>query len=325
MRTGDLVEALSSGQRAAVARAITLVESSRAEHRAEARELLAALPSPERPAVRVGISGVPGVGKSTFIGTLGVRLTQAGHRVGVLAVDPSSRRTGGSVLGDKTRMPDLAADDRAFIRASPSAGTLGGVARATSQAMLVLEAAAYDVVLVETVGVGQSETTVSEMVDTFLFLTLARTGDQLQGIKRGILELADVVAVNKADDVGGAHGEGEARSAARELAGALRMVHGRDRAPEVVTCSALTGAGIDDVWRAVLDHRARLGEDGLAEKRAHQQLDFAWDLVRDELEQRLIRSAAVRRVRGEVRDLVLRGELAAVAAADRILAAYDEE
>jgi LAO/AO transport system kinase len=322
---GPLVEQVRAGRRAAVSRAITLVESSRPEHRAQARELLAALPPPERAAVRVGISGVPGVGKSTFIESLGRRLTEAGHRVGVLAVDPSSRRTGGSVLGDKTRMHLLATDERAYIRASPSAGTLGGVARATSQAMLVLEAASYDVVLVETVGVGQSETTVAGMVDTFLFLTLARTGDQLQGIKRGILELADVIAVNKADDVGGVDREAEARSAARELAGALRMVHGRDRAPAVVTCSGLTGAGVDDLWQRVLDHRAHLGDDGLAEKRAHQQLDFAWELVRDELEQRLRRSQAVRRVRDEVRDLVLRGELPAVSAADRIIAAYDED
>jgi LAO/AO transport system kinase len=317
--TGPLVDAVVAGRRAAVSRAITLVESSRPEHRAQARGLLAALPSPERPAVRVGISGVPGVGKSTFVEALGGRLTEAGHRVGVLAVDPSSRRTGGSVLGDKTRMPGLAADDRAYIRARPSAGTLGGVARATSQAMSVLEAASYDVVLVETVGVGQSETTVAGMVDTFLFLTLARTGDQLQGIKRGILELADVIAVNKADG----DREAEARSAARELAGALRMVHGRDRAPAVVTCSGLTGAGVDDVWQRVLDHRKHLGDAGLTEKRAHQQLDFAWELVRDELEQRLSRSHEVRRVRGEVRDLVLRGELPAVAAADRLIAAYD--
>jgi LAO/AO transport system kinase len=315
-----LVEEVADGRRAAVSRAITLVESSRPEHRTQARELLAALPTPERPAVRVGISGVPGVGKSTFIESLGGRLTAAGHRVGVLAVDPSSRRTGGSVLGDKTRMQSLATDENAYIRASPSAGTLGGVARATSQAMLVLEAAAYDVVLVETVGVGQSETTVAGMVDTFLFLTLARTGDQLQGIKRGILELADVIAVNKADG----DREQEARSAARELAGALRMVHGRERAPAVVTCSGLTGTGVDDVWQRVLDHREHLGTDGLAERRAHQQLDFAWALVRDELEQRLRRSDPVRRVRAEVRDLVLRGELPAVAAADRILAAYDD-
>ncbi len=322
--TDGLAEDVVAGRRAAVSRAITLVESNRPEHRTEARALLAALPVPDRPAVRVGISGVPGVGKSTFIEALGGRLTEDGHRVGVLAVDPSSQRTGGSVLGDKTRMPRLATDERAFVRASPSAGTLGGVARATSQAMLVLEAAAYDVVLVETVGVGQSETTVAGMVDTFLFLTLARTGDQLQGIKRGILELADVIAVNKADSVGGSDREAEARSAARELGGALRMVHGRDRAPAVVTCSGLTGAGVDDVWQRVLDHREHLGVDGLAERRAHQQLDFAWALVRDELEQRLRRSEPVRRVRAEVRDLILRGELPAVAAADRILAAYDD-
>jgi LAO/AO transport system kinase len=319
--SGPSVDAVVAGRRSAVSRAITLVESSRPEHRTRARELLAALPAPERPAVRVGISGVPGVGKSTFIEALGRRLTATGHRVGVLAVDPSSRRTGGSVLGDKTRMPELAADERAYVRASPAAGTLGGVARATSQAILVLEAASYDVVLVETVGVGQSETTVAGMVDTFLFLTLARTGDQLQGIKRGILELADVIAVNKADGDRAA----EARTAARELAGALRMVHGRERAPAVVTCSALTGAGVDEVWQRVLDHRAQLGDEGLADKRAHQQLDFAWELVRDELEQRLRRSRRVRRVRADVRDLVLRGELPAVAAADRLIAAYDED
>ncbi|MGC4108894.1 MAG: methylmalonyl Co-A mutase-associated GTPase MeaB [Nocardioides sp.] len=317
--SADLAADIVAGRRAAVSRAVTLVESSRPEHRLEARELLGRLPAPERPAVRVGISGVPGVGKSTFIEALGTRLTEAGHRVGVLAVDPSSARTGGSVLGDKTRMPRLATDERAFVRASPSAGTLGGVARATSQALQVLEAAAYDVVLVETVGVGQSETTVAGMVDTFLFLTLARTGDQLQGIKRGILELADVVAVNKADG----DRETEARSAARELAGALRMVHGRERAPAVVTCSGLTGAGVDAVWQRVLAHREQLGEQGLADKRSHQQLDFAWALVRDELEQRLRRSEDVRRVGEEVRRLVLDGELTAVTAADRILAAYD--
>jgi LAO/AO transport system kinase len=317
---GSLAEDVRAGRRAAVSRAITLVESSRPEHRRDARALLEELPAPDKPAVRVGISGVPGVGKSTFIEALGGRLTAAGHRVGVLAVDPSSRRTGGSVLGDKTRMPRLATDEHAYIRASPSAGTLGGVARATSQAMLVLEAAAYDVVLVETVGVGQSETTVAGMVDTFLFLTLARTGDQLQGIKRGILELADVIAVNKADG----DRETEARAAARELGGALRMVHGRGEAPAVVTCSGLTGAGVDDVWERVLAHREHLGSAGLADKRAHQQLEFAWALVRDELEQRLNRSDAVRRVRAEVRDEVLRGELPAVAAADRILAAYEE-
>ena len=316
-----LVEGVRTGRRADVARAITLVESSRAEHRGAARELLTGLASLDLPpATRVGISGVPGVGKSTFIEALGTRLTAAGHRVGVLAVDPSSIRTGGSVLGDKTRMASLAVDPRAFIRPSPSAGTLGGVARATTQAMLVLEAAGHDVVLVETVGVGQSEVTVAGMVDTFLFLTLARTGDQLQGIKKGILEIADVVAVNKADQ----EREAEARVAARELAGALRLVRGHaEWAPPVVTCSALTGAGIDDVWTRVGQHRDHLGADGLAHKRAAQQLEFTWALVRDELAQRLRTSPGVAAVRDDVRRAVLAGELPAPLAADRLLAAYD--
>ncbi len=316
-----LVAGVRQGDRATVSRAITLVESSRPSHREAARELLGRLGvGVGSPAVRVGVSGVPGVGKSTFIETLGTRLTAQGHRVGVLAVDPSSVRTRGSVLGDKTRMARLATDPNAYVRPSPSAGTLGGVARATSQAMAVLEAASYDVVLVETVGVGQSEVTVAGMVDTFLFLTLARTGDQLQGIKKGILEIADVIAVNKADG----DREGEARSAARELAGALRMVHGKGAwAPPVVTCSALTGAGVDDVWDRVLAHRAHLGEEGLAARRAQQQLDFTWALVRDELADRLRRSPGVAAIRDEVRAAVLDGELSATEAADRLLAAYD--
>jgi LAO/AO transport system kinase len=323
---GTLVEGVHARRRSAVSQAITLVESSKREHRAAARELLTALAEQadsgvRSTAVRVGISGVPGVGKSTFIESLGTRLTGEGHRVGVLAVDPSSIRTGGSVLGDKTRMGRLSANPDAYIRPSPAAGTLGGVARATVQAMAVLEAAAYDVVLVETVGVGQSEVTVAGMVDTFLFLTLARTGDQLQGIKKGILEIADVIAVNKADG----DRESEAREAARDLAGALRLVRGkREWAPPVVTVSGLHDIGVDDLWGRVLAHREHLGAEGLAEKRAAQQLDFTWALVRDELDQRLRHSAGVLRIREEVRDAVLSGELPAPVAADRLLAAYDE-
>ena len=319
-----LVSGIREGRRASVSQAITLVESSRREHRLQARELLTELAGDVSGsnAVRVGISGLPGVGKSTFIEALGSRLTATGHRVGVLAVDPSSVRTGGSVLGDKTRMSRLAADPQAYIRPSPSAGTLGGVARATVQAMAVLEAAAYDVVRVETVGVGQSEVTVAGMVDTFLFLTLARTGDQLQGIKKGILEIADVIAVNKAD---GEH-ELEARTAARELAGALRLVRGRSEwAPPVVTCSALADVGVDDLWERVLAHRAHLGDAGLAAKRAGQQLDFTWSLVRDELDQRLRHSPGVRAIREQVSAAVLAGELPATVAADRLLAAYGED
>jgi LAO/AO transport system kinase len=321
-RVATLLAGIRDGRRAAVSQAITLVESSRPEHRVEARELLTELSGLEHPAaVRVGISGVPGVGKSTFIEALGSRLTASGHRVGVLAVDPSSIRTGGSVLGDKTRMARLSVDPNAFIRPSPSAGTLGGVARATVQAMAVLEAASYDVVLVETVGVGQSEVTVAGMVDTFLFLTLARTGDQLQGIKKGILEIADVIAVNKADG----DREQEARGAARELAGALRLVRAPGEwAPPVVTCSGLQDIGVDDLWARVLEHRDHLGVAGLAAKRSRQQLDFTWALVRDELDQRLRHSAGVKAVRDRIRDQVLSGELPATVAADRILAAYDE-
>lgn len=319
----DLAADVVTGRRAAVARAITMVESTRADHRDAARRLLSLLSRSRGSGatVRVGISGVPGVGKSTFIETLGTHLLDAGHRVGVLAVDPSSVRTGGSVLGDKTRMAGLGADPRAFVRPSPTAGTLGGVARATAAAITVLEAAGYDVVIVETVGVGQSEVTVSGMVDTFVFLTLARTGDQLQGIKKGIVEIADVVAVNKADE----DRENEAKVAARQLAGALRLVHGTGAwSPPVLTCSALNDAGVTDVWQQVLAHRAYLAPEGLARRRSVQQLDLAWALVRDELDRRLLQAPAVARLRGEVTDAVLAGELSASAAADRLLSAYDE-
>ena len=251
---------------------------------------------------------MPGVGKSTFIETLGAQLTGQGKRVGVLAVDPSSVRTGGSVLGDKTRMAELSADPNAYIRPSPTAGTLGGVARATTQAMIVLEAAGYDVVLVETVGVGQSEVTVAGMVDTFLFLTIARTGDQLQGIKKGILEIADVIAVNKADGDRAA----EARSAAKELAGALRLVHSSARAGcrRCSTCSGLHGDDVDTVWERVLGPpRVAWARRAWPRKRAEQQLDFTWALVRDELDQRLRRSPGVKAIRDDVRRQLLAGEL----------------
>ena len=323
----QLLDGIRAQQRAAVARAITLVESTKPAHREQARALLTALAETHAAvassAVRVGISGVPGVGKSTFIEALGTLLTSQGHKVGVLAVDPSSVRTGGSVLGDKTRMARLSVDPHAFIRPSPSAGTLGGVARATVQAMTVLEAAGYDVILVETVGVGQSEVTVAGMVDTFLFLTIANTGDQLQGIKKGILEITDVVAVNKADPEDEARAQ-QARAAARELSGALRLVRGKGEwVPPVVTASGLTGHDVSGVWEQVLAHRGHLGEAGLCAKRAEQQLEFTWALVRDELDQRLRHSPGVRAIRDEIRTTVLSGELPATLAADRLLAAYD--
>ena len=320
-----LLAGIADGDRATIARAITLVESTKPEHRAIARELLTHLPHVDG-TTRVGISGVPGVGKSTFVETLGRRLIDEGHRVGVLAIDPSSVRTGGSLLGDKTRMATLSNDPRAFVRPSPTSGTLGGVARATAQALPILEAAGYDVVLIETVGVGQSEVTVAGMVDTFLFLTLARTGDQLQGIKKGILELADVVAINKADAVG-VEGDrsDEALIAAGELRGALRLVRGmEDWTPPVVTCSGLTGIGVDAVWMSILEHRAHLGIEGLAQKRADQQWAFAWALVREEIEERLVHSESVRRASTDLADRVRSGELPAVLAADRLLEAFDQ-
>ncbi len=308
---------VKAGSRAWIARAITLVESVRADHRAAAQELLVALTPDAGHARRVGITGVPGVGKSTFIDALGSTLTGAGHRVAVLAVDPSSTRTGGSILGDKTRMTRLASDESAFVRPSPTAGTLGGVAKATREAMVVVEAAGYDVVLVETVGVGQSETTVAEMVDTFLFLTLARTGDQLQGIKKGVLELADVVAVNKAD---GPH-EIEARKAARELAGALRLM--RPDPPPVLTCSGLSGAGLDDVWGHVVAHQDALSASGeLAARRSRQQVGWVWMLVRDRLLGELRDHPAVASLAATIERDVLAGTLTPALAADRLLAAF---
>jgi LAO/AO transport system kinase len=310
-----------AGSRTALSRAITLVESTRDDHRAASRVLLTALAPHAGGAVRVGISGVPGVGKSTFVEALGGLLTGAGHRVGVLAVDPSSVRTGGSVLGDKTRMPTLAADPHAYIRPSPTAGTLGGVARATAQTITVLEGGGYDVVLIETVGVGQSETTVAGMVDSFLLLGLARSGDQLQGIKKGVLEIADVVAINKADG----DRVTEAKAAARDLAGALRLVRGGHSGwtPPVLTCSGMTGDGVPELWQAVLKHRAFLGADGLAQKRSAQRWELTWALVRDELDQRLRRSPEVVATAERLRVDVLADTMPAPSAADAILRAFD--
>ncbi|MEV4469493.1 methylmalonyl Co-A mutase-associated GTPase MeaB [Nonomuraea sp. NPDC049504] len=311
----DYARGVRAGSRTWIARAITLVESTRPDHNALAQRLLVELTPLTGHARRVGVSGVPGVGKSTFIDALGTRLTGQGHKVAVLAVDPSSTRTGGSILGDKTRMSRLAADPAAFIRPSPTSGTLGGVTKATREAMVVVEAAGFDVVVVETVGVGQSETAVADMVDTFLLLTLARTGDQLQGIKKGVLELADVIAVNKAD------GEYElpARKAARELAGALRMLRSDAPPPPVLTCSALTGDGLDEVWAKVLAHQEGLD---LAAKRRRQQVGWTWTLVKDRLLAELRADPRVAEISAEVEREVLAGELTPALAAERILSAF---
>lgn len=317
------VDGVRSGSRLWIGRAITLVESTRADHQEAAQRLLVTLLPHAGGARRIGISGVPGVGKSTFIGALGSTLTASGSKVAVLAVDPSSTRSGGSILGDKTRMDALVTDDDAFIRPSPTAGTLGGVAKATRETMVVMEAAGHDVVIVETVGVGQSETAVAEMVDSFLFLTLARTGDSLQGIKRGILETADVIAVNKAD---GPHLR-DAQRAARELDSALRMLRGeRDRwQVPVLTCSAQERTGLDDVWAALTRHQDFLEADGgLTDKRARQQVRWTWQMVRERLLARLEDHPRVKEITAELEREVLDGELTPALAADRILGVFLE-
>ncbi|OBH66035.1 ATPase/protein kinase [Mycobacterium colombiense] len=318
--TSDLAQAVRNGDRAALPRAITLLESTRADHREKAQRLLLELTPDSGNAYRVGITGIPGVGKSTSIEALGMHLIELGHRVAVLAVDPSSTRTGGSILGDKTRMARLAMHPDAYIRPSPTSGTLGGVAKATRETAVLLEAAGFDVILIETVGVGQSEVTVANMVDTFVLLTLARGGDQLQGIKKGVLELADIVVVNKAD---GDH-LAEARSAARELSGAIRLIHPRETLwrPPVLTMSAAEGTGLEELWDAVERHRQILSEAGELEARRRAQLvDWTWQMVRDTVLDRLLSSPAVRKIRADVERKVKAGELTPALAAEQILTA----
>lgn len=322
-----LADAVRRDSRADLARAITLVESTRADDHDLAQQLLLRLLDDTGGSHRIGITGVPGVGKSTLIDALGTQLIEQGHRVAVLAVDPSSTRTGGSILGDKTRMARLATNPAAYVRPSPTAGTLGGVAKATRETIVLLEAAEFDVILVETVGVGQSEVTVANMVDCFCFLTLARTGDQLQGIKRGVLELADVLAVNKAD---GPHVR-DAEKAARELAGAMRLIHPPESLwrPPVLTTSALESTSLEDsglgkFWDAVLKHRRVLTEAGEFDaKRRQQAVDWTWSMVQDRLLDRLDQDADVQAIRAKTEQQVRDGDLTAALAAQRILDAFD--
>jgi len=316
----ELVAGIRSADIPTLARAVTIIESSNPRHLQMAEELLIRLLPFTGGSVRVGITGVPGAGKSTFIEALGMYLIGLGRRVAVLAIDPSSGLTGGSILGDKTRMPRLAAAPGAYIRPSPSAGTLGGVARKTRESLLLCEAAGFDVVLVETVGVGQSETVVADMTDCFLGLMLPGAGDELQGIKRGLLELVDVIAVNKAD--------GPLRTlaeiAARQYQNALRSLAGRHtEPPTVLTCSALEGRNIDAVWRAIDERQQTLIQRGeLAELRRRQNLRWLWSLVDDQLRQAVQNHPRVQQMRGELEQQVLAGQLPASAAARRILEAF---
>ncbi len=313
-----------AGSRRALAKAITLVESTRPDHQEQAQRLLEALLPHTGTAARVGISGVPGAGKSTFIEAFGLHLIAQGKRVAVLAVDPSSARSGGSILGDKTRMQRLSAAPEAFIRPSPSAGSLGGVARRTREAMLVCEAAGYDVVLVETVGVGQSEVAVSAMVDFFLVLMISGAGDELQGIKKGIIELADALAVNKADG----DNVRRAEQAATEYRSALRLFRHTTTTwdPPVTVVSALEGRGMDAVWAIVQDHRTRLeGTGELAAKRRTQQRSWLWSMLDEGLKRHFVQRADVQRLLPEMEAAVAEARLTPTEAARRLLALLEPD
>jgi LAO/AO transport system kinase len=315
-----LAQKLRQSDRATLARAITLVESKRADHQQAAHRLVQGLLSDTGKAVRVGITGSPGVGKSTMIDSFGTYLTENGHKVAVLAVDPSSTRTGGSILGDKTRMARLAVDPNAFIRPSPAAGTLGGVAAKTRETMLICEAAGFDVILIETVGIGQSETAVADMTDFFLVLMLPGAGDELQGIKKGVVELADMIAVNKADG----DNVKRAKAAAGEYRAALHILRPRSPAwaPPVVTFSALTGDGIAQLWEKVLAHRQQLSASGeFAARRREQQVKWMWAMLEDRFHLRLKSDAKLKARLPAIEKSVADGTLSPALAVDEIAAA----
>ena len=312
-----LAQGIRAGDRTVLSRAITLIESKRVDHQRAARALVQALLGETGKGLRVGITGMPGVGKSTTIDVLGTYLIEQGHKVAVLAVDPSSARTGGSILGDKTRMARLASDPLAFVRPSPASGTLGGVAAKTRETMLLCEAAGYDVVLVETVGIGQSETAVADMTDFFLVLMLPGAGDELQGLKKGVIELADMIAVNKAD------GDNVARAtrAASEYRAALHILNPRSPTwtPPVTTYSALTGAGIAGLWTQVLTHRERMTASGeLAAHRRAQQVKWMWAMIEERLMGRLKSDPALKARLPALEAEVAAGHLSPALAADEV-------
>ncbi len=310
-----------SGDRAKLARAITLIESRKAEHHALAQRMLLELLPKAGKSLRLGISGLPGAGKSTFIDTFGTMLTGRGHKVAVLAIDPTSSRSGGSILGDKTRMARLAVDENAFIRPSPTGGTLGGVARTTRETILACEAAGFDIILVETVGVGQSEITVAEMVDFFLVLMLAGGGDELQGIKKGVLEIADLIAITKAD------GENvkRAQATASDYQHALRIITPANASwqPPVLTISALENRGLDTLWDKVQLHRKAAEESGaFLEKRRAQDVRWMWAMIEDRMMTALKSDPKVRTKTRELERALVSGATTPTLAAETILKAF---
>ena len=318
------VQGVLNGNRRLIAKTITVIESSLPAHQRLAQTIIDLLLPYAGKAIRLGITGVPGVGKSTFIESLGTMLVKNGHRVAVLAVDPSSKRSGGSVLADKTRMEKLAVEERAFIRPSPSGGTLGGVARKTRETMIVCEAAGFDVIIVETVGVGQSETTVASMVDFFLVLMIAGAGDELQGIKKGILELADAVAVNKAD---GDNVE-RAEFARKQYETALHFLapSSPNWTPPVLTCSALEMVDIDVIWENVLKHHRTFTQTGeLKANRKKQAVDWMWSLVKEGLNDRFYQNPEVKKILPETVKEVENETIASTIAASRLLDLLDNK
>jgi len=312
------VQGVIGGNRLVMAKTITLIESILPEHQETAQAVMDALLPHTGKAVRLGITGVPGAGKSTFIESFGTMLTEKGHRVAVLAVDPSSPRTGGSILADKTRMEKLSTNERAFIRPSPSGGTLGGVARKTRETMMICEAAGYDVILVETVGVGQSEVAVASMVDFFLVLMIAGAGDEIQGIKKGVLELADAIAVNKAD--GDNVERAKLARAQYETAMHLLSPPSPDWSTPVLLCSSLTGAGLEEIWETVLKHRKIMNDKGeLERKRSEQSRLWMWALVKEGLEAWFAKNAQVVNLLPLIEKEVVSGKITATSGAARIL------
>jgi LAO/AO transport system kinase len=317
----DYVQGIRNRDRVVLSQAITLLESARPDHQEKAQTILDRLLPEAGDSIRVAVTGVPGVGKSTFIECLGPRLVDGGHRLAVLAVDPSSERSKGSILGDKTRMGSLASHDDVYIRPSPTAGTLGGVARKTRESIFLCEAAGFDVVLVETVGVGQSEVTVRSMVDFFLLLALAGAGDELQGIKRGIVEMADAIAITKAD--GG--NRAAAKDARAEYERALRLLGDPESGwdPPVLTCSGETGEGIDEVWAAVEDFRAQMQDTGFFDEQRRQQArHWMYQTIERRLRDDFFSAPAVQEERGDVEEAVLDGRLSSFAAAKKLLSVY---
>ncbi|NNG00266.1 MAG: methylmalonyl Co-A mutase-associated GTPase MeaB [Desulfobacteraceae bacterium] len=322
--TKNYVDAVKNGDRRMIAKTITLVESTHPKHRELARTIIDALLPETGKAVRLGITGVPGVGKSTFIESFGMMLVEKGHGVAVLTVDPSSTRSGGSILADKTRMERLCVHPRAFIRPSPSSGTLGGVARMTRETMLICEAAGFDVILVETVGVGQSETTVASMVDFFLVLMLAGAGDQLQGIKKGVLELADAVVINKADGANVTHAE-NARKAYEEALSLLTPAS-PTWCPPVLTCSAITDGGVDHIWDMIQHHREKMTATGeLVTNRKKQAIDWMWSLIHEGLADRFNHHPGIEKLLPAITEAVKQGETSAAAAARELLFFLDNK